>query len=134
MTKKERKAEYDKAWRENNKAWIAAYNKSWNKANKEKIAAQKKVWGKANKEKIAAQKKVYQESKKDGLFTVYLLVNENYVGQTNNLFYRLIHHKNIRGRDVSNVQIIGKYKTREQAMEIEAGYHARGYLGANNNL
>jgi len=82
-----------------------------------------------NKEEQAAQAKVDYESKKDGLITVYLLVNENYVGQTSNLDQRLINHKAKNGRDVSNVQIIGKYKTRKEAKEVEWIYHHKGYLG-----
>jgi hypothetical protein len=104
------------------------YSKKYNAKNKEKLNAQMKVWTENNKEKKAAIDKAYQEAKKDGLFTVYLLANEDYVGQTNCLWNRLYDHKS-KGRDTSNVQIIGKYKTREQAKEIEAGYHARGYLG-----
>ena len=95
---------------------------------KEKKAAYDKEYQKKNKEKIAAKKKARYESKKDEFFTVYYLVNENYVGQTFNLYWRLSKHKSL-GRDTSNVQIIGKYKTREQAKEVEASYHARGYLG-----
>ena len=101
------------------------YNKKYYKANKEN----RKAYNEANKEKKSAWDKDWFKSKKDGLFTVYLLVNENYVGQTDNLYNRLNVHRNRCGRDVSDVQIIGKYKTREQAKEIEAGYHARGYLG-----
>ena len=118
MTKKEKKAAYDKKW------WEANREK-----NKEKLNAYAKAHYEANKEKLNTQRKALYESQKDGLFTVYLLVNDNYVGQTNNLHNRLKAHKNTHRRNISNVQIIGKYKTREQAKEIEAGYHARGYSG-----
>ena len=111
---KEKQREYLKNWRENNKEKTKAYDKFHNEANKEKKAVQKK----AN-----------YESKKDGLFTVYLLVNENYVGQTSGLYARLNNHKNKHGRDVSDVQILGKYKTREEAKAVEAEYHSKGYLG-----
>ena len=87
-----------------------------------------------NKEKIDAYNKAWKESKKDGLFTVYHLVNENYVGQTHNLYARLETQKNKNGRDVSNVQILGKYKTREEAKAVEAEYHSKGYLGYYNGL
>ncbi len=137
---KEDRKEYVKKYRAKNKEKISAYQKkyreankekrkAYNEANKEKIAAQMKAYHKANRERVSAVYKAWRESKKDGLFTVYLLVNENYVGQTNDLYGRLIHHKNQKRRDVSNVQIIGKYKTREEAKKVEAGYHARGYLG-----
>ena len=133
MTKEE-KRKYDKKYREANKEKYAANKKAWNRANKEKIAAEKKVYYQANKEKLAAYDKAYKESKKDGLYTVYHLVNENYVGQTSNLYTRLNNHRNNQNRDVSNVQILGKYKTRKEAMEVEARYHSKGYLGCNNGL
>ena len=85
-----------------------------------------------NKEKKTIQRKANYESKKDGLYTVYHLVNENYVGQTINLYTRLEVHKNRNGRDVSDVQILGKYKTREEAKAVEAEYHSKGYLGYYN--
>ena len=128
MTKEE-KRKYDKKYREANKEKYAANKKAWNRANKEKIAAEKKVYYQANKEKLAAYDKAYKESKKDGLYTVYHLVNENYVGQTINLYTRLEVHKNRNGRDVSDVQILGKYKTRKEAKAVEAEYHSKGYLG-----
>ncbi len=96
---------------------------------KEKKAAYDKKRNEEEKEKLSAQNKARYKAKKDGLYTVYYLINEDYVGQTSNLWNRLKAHKNDKGRDVSNVHIIGKYKTREQAKEIEAGYHARGYSG-----
>ena len=54
---KEKKAAYDKAYRESHKAEFAAYHKAYYEANKEKIAAQKKAFREANKEKFAAQRK-----------------------------------------------------------------------------
>jgi predicted GIY-YIG superfamily endonuclease len=110
----------------------AAANKKSYEKNKEKRLAQMRVWQEANKERKDAIDKAFRESKKDGLFTVYLLVNENYVGQTTSLYTRLNSHKSNQGRDVSNVQIIGKYKTREEAKAVEAEYHSKGYLGYYN--
>tara|TARA_R110000737_G_scaffold304590_1_gene311952 strand:- start:57 stop:413 length:357 start_codon:yes stop_codon:yes gene_type:complete len=118
MTKEERK-EYNRKYREKNKERLDAYNKAWNLNNKEKKATQNKALA---------------ESKKDGLFTVYLLPKENYVGQTSSLYARLITQKRNQGRDVSNVQILGKYKTREEAKAVEAEYHSKGYLGYHNGL
>lgn len=115
-----------------NKEETKEYMRKYYLANKEKYAANNKAWNLKNKEKRAAEKKVYFENKKDGFYTVYLLVNENYVGQTSSLYTRLPEHKSKHGRDVSNVQIIGKYKTRKKAMEVEAEYHSKGYLGYNN--
>jgi len=92
-----------------------------------------KAWLEANKEKKAAYDKAYSkayiESKKDGLFTVYLIVNENYVGMTSSLRKRLNKHKSLSDKDVSDVKILGKYKTKREALDVEAGYHKLGYNG-----
>ena len=111
----------------------AAANKKCYEKYKEKYLSRMRVWQEANKERKDAQDKARLKAKEDGLFTVYLLVDENYVGQTKNLYSRLISHKN-KGRDTSNVQILGKYKTREAAKEVEAKYHSKGYLGYNKGL
>ena len=102
--------------------------------NKEDKREYDKKYREANKEKLAAQDEAWKESKKDGLYTVYHLVNENYVGQTNSLYFRLNNHKSNHGRDISNVQILGKYKTREEAKAVEAEYHSKGYLGYHFGL
>jgi predicted GIY-YIG superfamily endonuclease len=107
------------------------YNKRYNEENREKIAARKKAYREANKERLAADKKSYYESKKDGLYTVYLLPEENYVGMTNNLYRRLEHHKSKHKRDVSDVKILGKYHTKDEALVTEARYHNEGYKGRN---
>ena len=101
---------------------------AYREANKEKIAAVNKAWEEKNKEKRAAQKKALAESKKDGLYTVYLIVNENYVGMTSDLNKRFIKHKS-KGKDVSDVKILSKYKTKREALDVEAGYHKLGYNG-----
>ena len=104
------------------------------KKNKEKIIARNEVWRKANQDRVNAKNKLYLDSKKDGLYTVYFLPKENYVGQTHNLYKRLIEHRYTKNRDTTGVEVLGKYKTREQAMKVEADYHSKGYLGAYNNL
>jgi len=124
---KDRK-EYFKKYNAANKERIAA----WKKANKEKVAAYTKAWKERNKEQMAAYQKAYKESRKDGFYTVYLLSKENYVGMTIQLQYRLSVHKS-SGRDVSDVQILGKYDTREEARALEDSYHKKGYLGAYGN-
>jgi len=104
------------------------YNRKWREANREYANLHNEQYRKDNKEKLAALNKSNYESKKDGLFTVYLLPKENYVGQTTSLYSRTINHKRI-GRDVSDVQIIGKYKTIEEAKTVESYYHQMGYKG-----
>tara|TARA_R110002073_G_scaffold274753_1_gene438263 strand:+ start:286 stop:696 length:411 start_codon:yes stop_codon:yes gene_type:complete len=112
---------------------IKEYRKKYREANKEKLDAYNKAWVKANKEKRTAISKTWQENQKDGLYTVYLLTNENYVGQTDNLYQRLLGHKSKHNRNVEDVKIIGKYKTRKEALDVERSYHNKGYKGMNKS-
>ena len=101
------------------------YDKKYRVKNKEILAAKRE----ANKEKKAAYDKAWIEDKKDGLYTVYYLKEEHYVGMTSNLTYRLNNHKSHHNRHIEDVEIIGKYKTKKEATRVEAALHAMGYLG-----
>ena len=114
-----------------NKEERSKYNKKWNEANKEKISAYNKAYRKANKKKLIAQQGAFIEAKKDGLYTVYLLVNENYVGMTTVLYTRLSEHKSRYKRNVENVKILGKYENKREALDVERSYHDKGYKGIN---
>ena len=152
MTQKE-KNEYQKNWSANNKEKRAASNKKYQEKNKEKIAAQVKVWKEDNKEKVDAYNKAwreankeynkawneankekraaYREAHKDGYYTVYYLKEEHYAGMTSRLYYRLSEHKTIYNRHIEDLEIIGKYKTKEGALRVESALHAMGYNGRN---
>jgi hypothetical protein len=101
------------------------YNKKYNEANKEERAAKRE----ANKEKLYAYDKDYRESQKDGLYTVYYLKEEHYAGMTNSLSCRLRYHKSVHNRHVEDVEVIGKYETKAEAIRVEAALHAMGYNG-----
>jgi predicted GIY-YIG superfamily endonuclease len=116
--RKEYQKEYQKKYREANKERLAAYSKEYHKIRYQ-----------ANKEKLIAQMKVNQESKKDGYYTVYYLKEEHYAGMTNNLTYRLNNHKSHHNRHIEDVEIIGKYETKEEATRVEAALHSMGHLG-----
>ena len=140
--------EAQKAWREANKEKIAARKKVNYQNNKEKIAAQQKAYQQENKEKITARKKAYyqatkewqseqqkayKKSKKDGFYTVYYLLEEQYIGMTDCLQHRLNHHKSNK-RHVQDVEIVGKYQTKKGALRVEAALHSMGYLGRNSRF
>ena len=108
--------------------------KKWNNANREKKAANNKEYYLANKEKARdyAKKhnKTYREAKKDGLFTVYCLPEENYVGMTSCFSERIRNHKSANhNRNIKGAYVLGKYKTKREALDVESSYHAKGYLG-----
>ena len=105
------------------------YQKKYYQANKERIDSYRKAWDKDNEDKVSAYRKTEDETHKDGLYTVYLLPKENYVGVTSSLTYRLRHHKS-NGKDVSDAKILGKYHTKDEARRIEDGFHNNGFKGA----
>ena len=116
-----------------NKEEKREYMKKYYQANKEKLLTRNKEYAKIhyqlNKEKRIAQMKVIEESKKDGYYTVYYLKEEHYVGMTNSLSRRLRYHKSVHNRHIEDVEIIGKYETKEEATRVEAALHSMGYLG-----
>ena len=129
MTKEETK-EYNKRYYQANKEKKAAYDK----ANKEKIDAYNKVWREANRERIAATNKAWYEDTKDGLYTVYYLKEEHYAGMTStSLNQRFYNHKSHYNRHTEDVEIIGRYETKQEALRVEAALHAMGYLGRHQN-
>jgi hypothetical protein len=130
---RENNPNYKREWNVNNKDKIAASQKRWNKNNAEKAAEASRKWAANNPEKVAARKKRWVESHKDGLYTVYYLPEEAYVGQTENMRMRMSNHRS-KGRDTKHHEILGKYKTREEAMAVEAKYHSMGFLGANKGF
>jgi len=67
---------------------------------------------------------------KNGWFTVYCLPKENYVGFTCEFYKRLVWHKNAGRRNVEGAYILGEYKTKREALDVESSYHAKGFKGA----
>ena len=100
--------------------------------NKEKRNAYSKEYHDKNREEILERKRVYDKQKNiDNKHkpTVYLLVKENYVGTTENLANRLSCHKKDSGRDISKVEILGEFETRQEALDLERQLHNEGYKG-----
>ena len=108
-----------------NKEDANAWSRKYYQLHKEKKSVYNKLQYEANKEKIRANHK----SKKDGYYTVYYLKEEHYAGMTSGLNQRLILHKSRNNRHIEDVEIIGKYETKEEALKVEAALHAMGYLG-----
>lgn len=99
--------------------------------NKEKRNEHSRAYHKENREVILNRKKrtdVESKIRDKHNPTVYLIVNENYVGTTEDLKRRLWDHK-FKGRDVSNVEVLGEFLDRKEALELERSYHDKGYEG-----
>jgi len=103
----------------------------WYRKNKERANAYSKEYHLKNREAILSRKRVtdkIRRLKKKHKPTVYLLVKENYVGTTEELEYRLSKHKQ-KGKDVSEVRVLGEFDSRADALEVEALIHDLGYKG-----
>lgn len=129
MTKEER-AEYDRKYQLANKERIAKKRKEYRERNKQSIAATCKSYYDSNKEQISKSKKEQVEGLKDGLFTVYYLPEEHYVGMTNFLTRRLRQHKHV-GRHVQDAEAVCSFETKSEALAFEAKLHSFGYNGIN---
>ena len=152
MTKEE-KREYNRKYRELNKEKLAAkrtayylankeerleYAKKHREANRDMYKASSRKYRLANKEVINAKNKLtakkYKDAQKDGLYTVYYLKEDHYVGMTTILQQRLCKHKTVHNRHIKDVEIIGKYQTKAGALKVEAALHSMGYLGRHSKL
>ena len=89
-----------------------------------------KEWKKKNHNRMNELVKNSYYKTKDDHFSVYLLPDHNYVGQTQNVADRKRKHRNYHNRNVDNIQILHKFNTREEALAKEAEYHNMGYAGA----
>jgi hypothetical protein len=103
------------------------YQRQYALINKDKISSRKKahyINNIDNKKEYDSNRYLSEKHKP----TVYLLVNDNYVGTTENLNKRLSHHK-ANGRDTSIVRTIKVLDDRQEALELEALMHTIGYKG-----
>tara|TARA_R110000803_G_C11773327_1_gene295579 strand:+ start:66 stop:533 length:468 start_codon:yes stop_codon:yes gene_type:complete len=102
----------------------------YSKKNIEKrIINQRRFYSK-NKDKSIAYTKNYYRAKKDGMYYVYLLIEEHYCGQTDSLYYRKASHKS-EGRYVEDMEAVISFKTRREAKQLEKAFHKLGWYGEN---
>jgi len=85
-----------------------------------------------NKEEFYPKEKARYYKLKDSFYSVYLLVDDNYVGVTGCITKRFNWHKNIKHRNIDNSIILLKTKDKKLALDIEKLCHNIGFLGAKN--
>ena len=68
----------------------------------------------------------------DGLWWVYLLEKENYVGQTHSWKKRFLNHRK-DGRYADDMKVLHRVDTEEEALRLESEYHNKGYKGKHTN-
>ena len=119
---------------------------NWYQDNKEYQKRQVKEWTEANPEKIKAKNDKFKENN-PGYFkemnhkhdleywVVYIITNYNglnddYCGQTMNIYKRMKQHKCIGKLNTDSHTIVKKCDTLEDALEIESAVHNFGYHGS----
>ncbi len=97
--------------------------------NKESYQEKGKKLYYSNPTKWRTKNREWITGKKDGLTHVYMLENE-YVGVTNNLYARMTHHKHVG--NPTNYRVLYSTKNRADALELEELLHDMGYEGKHN--
>ena len=105
------------------------YQKNKKRYFKNNIISSKK-WQTKNQEHLKSYRKQRNEGFKDGHYSVYLLPDHNYVGQTGGVERRMFQHQNKHSRNTDNVRILYTTKSKDEALELEALLHDMGYEGA----
>jgi len=84
-----------------------------------------------NKESyLKSASKGYNAAKSD--YKVYILEDENYVGVTGNMKWRMSQHRHLN-KNTNNVRILYSTKNRDIALELEELLHDMGYEGKHLN-
>ena len=99
--------------------------------NKDRYNAKMNKWHNDNKHKVRQCQNNIRLNKKTSYWIVYQLPNaNNYVGQTNDPYYRMYHH-NANGRNTDKWIELHRCNTKAEALKLEAHYHSLGYPGEN---
>ena len=70
-----------------------------------------------------------KKSESDGLFSVYYLPEEHYVGITGCVWQRMRDHRNKGKKITEGYEIIAKFERAVDAHLMETLFHVRGYNG-----
>ena len=100
--------------------------------NKSSIDERQRLYRLANLEKVRIKDENYRNSMKDGLYTLYYLKEEHYVGITDSVKRRMRVHKSL-GKYTEDVEVICKFKTKREALDAEGLLHSVGYNGKNKH-
>ena len=103
------------------------------KAQKKKTDAE---WYKARKEANPEYSKEQRRKHALGYWVVYVIRNYNglendYAGQTQNIWARMIKHKHLGKLNTGTHEILEKFDCKFEALAFEATLHLDGYHGKN---
>ena len=98
-------------------------------------AKTQRAYYKKNKKAAKAYNKSRYQEQKTPIVVVYQIEDydgkgNNYCGITQNLYNRMCKHKSLGKMNVDDWSVLSIAMTREEARELERGYHQSGYHGA----
>ena len=131
MTKQERKEYYKEYWAKNkdkahqNYLKFKANNPDYYKKHNDKYNLE-------NKDKIKVYNAKWNDEDKDGKYRVYML-EDNYVGATNNTKRRLSEHRSRRKYTGNFMCILHTTDCKNDASELEDLLHDIGYEGKHKH-
>ena len=108
------------------------YDKQRYLKNKSSIDERQRIYKLANLDKVRAKDERYRNSMKDGLYTLYYLREEHYIGITDSVKRRMRVHKSL-GKYTKDIEVICKFKTKREALDAESLLHSIGYNGKNKH-
>ena len=121
--------EHMKTYRQ--KDTVKEHKSKWSKEyyldNQQKILDRSNKYYSNHKEERSEQ---YYENK-DGHYSVYLLPNHNYVGQTGCIKTRMAEHRSKNSRYTENHRVLYTTQSYPEALELEELLHDMGYEGRN---
>ena len=98
----------------------------WYQNNKEHHIQKVKEWSEANPNYIQPS------SVNLGYWVVYLIynyngLNDNYAGQTQNIYKRMIQHKHLGKLNTETYEVLEKFDNVDEALGFELTLHLNGY-------
>ena len=133
--RKDKKRAQDRAYRAKYPERAKGYNKSSYTNNKEKRTAYNKQHKLDNPDMYRDYNNQYRAERTLNYWVVYCLPNNviPYCGQTTRPQFRMNEHNLILGRCTDDWFILDICATKQEALSVEASYHAMGYDGINES-
>ena len=131
MTKQERKEYYKEYYAKNKDKAHQTYLR-FKANNPDYHKKQNDKWNNENRDKIKADNTKWNNEDKDGKYRVYML-EDNYVGATNNTKRRLSEHRSKRKYTGNFMCILHTTDCKNDASELEDLLHDMGYEGKHKH-
>ena len=123
---------YKAKWTQENPEKIKAITAKFSENNPDYKKEHSKKWHEAN----PGYSKVMSQKHDLGYWVVYIITNynglkDNYCGQTQNIYRRMIKHKHLGKLNTETHEVLEKFDCKIEALAFEATLHSDGYHGKN---